>query len=46
FDFVVINAVFETALFDLKSIVQAHRLKYATQRRHRTTVFRALDLLE
>ncbi|WP_423600966.1 guanylate kinase [Roseateles sp. MS654] len=46
FDFVVINAVFETALFDLKAIVQAQRLKYATQRRNRSTVFRALDLIE
>jgi len=45
FDFVVINAVFETAIFDLKSIVQAQRLKYATQRRNRSTVFRALDLI-
>jgi guanylate kinase len=46
FDFVVINAVFETAIFDLKSIVQAQRLKYATQRRNRSTVFQALDLIE
>ncbi|WP_377152895.1 guanylate kinase [Roseateles sp. UC29_93] len=46
FDFVVINAVFETAIFDLKSIVQAQRLKYATQRRNRSTVFRALDLID
>jgi guanylate kinase len=46
FDFVVINAVFETALFDLKAIVQAQRLKYATQLRNRSAVFRALDLIE
>lgn len=46
FDFVVINAVFETALFDLKAIVQSQRLKYVTQRRNRSTVFRALDLIE
>ncbi|WP_077036988.1 guanylate kinase [Pelomonas sp. KK5] len=44
FDFVVVNAVFETALFDLKSIVHAQRLKYAAQRRNRSAVFRALDL--
>jgi guanylate kinase len=44
FDFVVVNALFETALFDLKSIVHAQRLKYAAQLRHRSTVFRALDL--
>ena len=46
FDFVVVNALFETALFDLKSIVHAQRLKYAAQLRHRAPVFRALDLLE
>ncbi|MBV8122562.1 MAG: guanylate kinase, partial [Paucibacter sp.] len=44
FDFVVVNAVFETALFDLKTIVHAQRLKYAAQRRNRSAVFRALDL--
>lgn len=45
FDFVVINALFETALFDLKSIVHAQRLKYSAQRRNKSFVFRALDLL-
>lgn len=44
FDFVVINAVFETALFDLKTIVHAQRLKYAAQLRHRSAVFQALSL--
>jgi guanylate kinase len=44
FDFVVINAVFETALFDLKAIVHAQRLKYAVLRRSRPAVFAALDL--
>jgi guanylate kinase len=44
FDFVVVNALFETALFDLKSIVHAQRLKYIAQLRHRSSVFRALDL--
>lgn len=44
FDYVVVNAVFETALFDLKAIVHAQRLKYVTQRRNRSAVFRALDL--
>jgi guanylate kinase len=44
FDFVVVNAVFDTAVFDLKTIVHAQRLKYAAQRRNRSTVFRALDL--
>ncbi|MBN8503249.1 MAG: guanylate kinase [Burkholderiales bacterium] len=46
FDFVVVNALFETALFDLKSIVHAQRLKYAAQLRHRSTVFRDLDLCD
>jgi len=46
FDYVVINAVFETALFDLKAVVQSQRLKYATQLRNRSAVFRALDLIE
>lgn len=44
FDFVVVNAVFDTAVFDLKSIVHAQRLKYVAQRRNRSAVFRALDL--
>jgi len=45
FDFVVINALFETALFDLKTIVHAQRLKYAAQRRTKSSVFKALDLV-
>ncbi len=44
FDFVVVNAAFDTAVFDLKSIVHAQRLKYAAQRRNRSAVFLALDL--
>jgi guanylate kinase len=44
FDFVVVNAVFDTAVFDLKAIVHAQRLKYAAQRRNRSAVFKALDL--
>ncbi|MBA3589011.1 guanylate kinase [Methylibium sp.] len=44
FDYVVINALFETALFDLKAIVHAQRLKYASQRRSKAAVFQALDL--
>jgi len=44
FDFVVVNALFETALFDLKAIVHAQRLKYAAQMRHRSAVFQALNL--
>ena len=45
FDFVVINALFETALFDLKTIVHAQRLKYSAQRRNKSNVFRALNLI-
>lgn len=45
FDFVVINALFESALFDLKSIVHAQRLKYSAQRRNKSNVFRALNLI-
>ncbi|HEY1391857.1 MAG TPA: guanylate kinase, partial [Methylibium sp.] len=44
FDFIVINALFETALFDLKAIVHAQRLKYSAQRRGKPAVFDALDL--
>lgn len=44
FDFVVVNAVFDSAVFDLKTIVHAQRLKYAAQRRNRSAVFQALDL--
>ncbi|MEP7300140.1 MAG: guanylate kinase [Caldimonas sp.] len=45
FDFVIINALFETALFDLKAIVHSQRLKYAALLRARPAVFAALDLL-
>ncbi|MEX8519604.1 MAG: guanylate kinase [Leptothrix sp. (in: b-proteobacteria)] len=44
FDYIVINALFDTALFDLKAIVHAQRLKYAAQRRSRSAVFEALQL--
>jgi guanylate kinase len=45
FDFVIINALFETALFDLKTVVHSQRLKYAAQQRNRSTVFAALGLI-
>jgi guanylate kinase len=45
FDFVIINALFDTALFDLKSVVHAQRLKYTAQLRNRSQVFAALDLV-
>ena len=44
FDFVIINALFETALFDLKAIVHSQRLKYAAQARSKPAVFAALNL--
>jgi guanylate kinase len=44
FDFVIINALFEAALFDLKTIVHSQRLKYAAQLRSKPAVFAALDL--
>jgi guanylate kinase len=44
FDFVIINSLFETALFDLKAIVHSQRLKYTALRRSRSAVFAALDL--
>ena len=44
FDFVIINALFETALFDLKAIVHSQRLKYAALRRSKPGVFAALNL--
>jgi len=44
FDFVIINELFERALFDLKAIVHAQRLRYAAQRRARAETFRALHL--
>ena len=43
FDFVIINALFETALFDLKAIVHSQRLKYAALQRSKPAVFAALD---
>ena len=45
FDFIVVNALFESALFDLKAIVHSQRLKYAAQRRNKSAVFRALQLV-
>lgn len=45
FDFVIINGLFETALFDLKTVVHSQRLKYAAQLRNRSQVFSALGLV-
>jgi guanylate kinase len=44
FDFVIINKLFERALFDLKAIVHAQRLKFTAQRRARADTFKALNI--
>ncbi|NBS09481.1 MAG: guanylate kinase [Betaproteobacteria bacterium] len=44
FDFVIINELFERALFDLKAIVHSQRLKYKALRRARADIFQALRL--
>jgi guanylate kinase len=44
FDFVIINEMFDRALFDLKAIVHSQRLKFAAQRRARAATFQALNI--
>ncbi|RUP25315.1 MAG: guanylate kinase [Curvibacter sp.] len=44
FDFVIINELFERALFDMKAVVHAQRLKYAAQRRARADTFQSLNI--
>ncbi len=44
FDFVIINELFDRALFDLKAIVHSQRLKYSAQRRARADTFKALNI--
>ncbi|MCW5220438.1 guanylate kinase [Verminephrobacter aporrectodeae subsp. tuberculatae] len=44
FDFVIINELFERALFDLKAVVHAQRLKYTAQRRARANTFESLNI--
>lgn len=44
FDFVIINSLFETALFDLKAIVHSQRLKFTALQRSKPSVFAALSL--
>jgi len=44
FDFVIINELFERALFDLKAIVHAQRLRFSAQRRARADTFAALNI--
>jgi guanylate kinase len=45
FDFVIINELFDRALFDLKAIVHSQRLKISAQRRARADTFQALNIL-
>jgi guanylate kinase len=44
FDFVIINALFESALFDLKTIVHSQRLKFSALKRDKPAVFAALNI--
>jgi guanylate kinase len=44
FDFVIINELFDRALFDLKAIVHSQRLKFVAQRRARADTFKALNI--
>jgi len=44
FQFVIINELFDRALFDLKSIVQSQRLTFESQRRLRLETFQSLGL--
>ncbi|QHI97822.1 guanylate kinase [Xylophilus rhododendri] len=44
FDYVIINELFDSALFDLKAVVHAQRLKFAAQRRARPDTFESLAI--
>ena len=44
FDFVIINELFERALFDLKAIIHAQRLRFSAQRRTRAETFQSLHI--
>ena len=44
FDYVIINRLFERALFDLKTIVHAQRLRYEIQRRTNAGIFETLHI--
>ena len=44
FDFVIINELFDRALFALKAIVHSQRLKFAAQARARAATFQALNI--
>lgn len=44
FDFVIINESFDRALFDLKAIAHAQRLKVSAQRRAKADTFKVLNI--
>jgi len=44
FDFVIINELFERALFDLKAVVHSQRLRFLCQRRARAEIFSSLNI--
>jgi len=44
FEFVIINFIFETAVFDLKTIVHSQRLRYSVLMQNQPAVFQALNL--
>ena len=44
FDYVIINELFDRALFDLKAVVHAQRLKFTAQRRARADTFLSLHI--
>ena len=44
FDFVIINELFDRAVFDMKTIVHSQRLKYPAQARARADTFKALKI--
>lgn len=44
FDFVIINELFDRALFDLKAITHSQRLKFSAQKRARAETFKALHI--
>ncbi|MFM6993219.1 MAG: guanylate kinase [Rhodoferax sp.] len=44
FDFVIINELFDRALFDLKAVVHSQRLKFVAQARARAATFQALNI--
>ncbi len=45
FDFVIINELFDRALFDLKAIAHSQRLKFLAQRRARAETFKTLGIV-